>query len=190
MFRPMTAAVTLCLAFGLTGAACAQDEIISTRPATIRESDVPATPPPVTPPTPAQSQLDPAVQAYIDQWATTAPSEGGYSRSGRVFINDPQPAPEPLPDWALEEPVRYVAEMCRPGVRPEGEEIEACFTRVEHAVNEARRAAEAASRDRAPRRACTQQTRRSQDGSETSSSYSCTIGNGDPELLNDLLTGD
>jgi len=187
MFRPTTAAVTLCLALGLAGAACAQDEIVSTRPATIRESDVPPPPPPPPPP---RSQLDPGVQAYIDEWASTAPAEPAYARSNRVFVSDTPAAPEPLPAWALEEPVRYVAEMCRPRVRPAGEEIEACFTRVEHEVNEARRAGRTGPSDPVTRRECRTETYRSQDGSETSSTYTCTVGNGDPELLNDLLNGD
>lgn len=189
MFRPMTAAVTVCLALGLAGAARAQDEIVSTRPAAIQEGDVPAPPPPAPPPpAPPPSPVEDAAPV---EWSFGAQTEGGYARS-RIFLNDPvlNMTPEPLPDWALEEPVRYVAEMCRPGVRPEGEEIETCFTRVEHAVNEARRAAEAASRDRAPRRACSQQTRRSQDGAVASSSYICTTGEGDPAQMEALLFGD
>lgn len=171
-----------------TATGAAAQEFVSTRPATIVESELPPAPAPA-PPAPVRSQLDPATQAYIDNWAP----EPGYSRPSRVFVNEPvvDTTPEPLPAWALEEPVRYIAETCRPGVRPDNEEMEACFTRVEHEVNAAIRAAPRRASEPAPRSrpVCRTETSRSQDGSTTSSSYSCTVGDGDPALLNQLLFG-
>lgn len=170
------------LAATATGAVA--QELVSTRPATIVESELPP-----APAAPVRSQLDPATQAYMDNWVP----EPGHSRPGRVFVNEPvlDTTPEPLPAWALEEPVRYAAETCRPGVRPEGEEMEACFTRIEHQVNEARRANASRPGEPAPPRrpVCRTETTRSQDGSTTSSSYTCTVGDGDPALLNQLLFG-
>lgn len=171
------------LAMIATGAAA--QEFVSTRPGTIVEAELPPAPPPASP---VRSQLDPGVQAYIDSWQPSPLADAGYDVN-RIF--ETQPAPEPVPAWALEEPVRYVAEMCRPGVRPGGEEMEACFTRVEHEVNEARRTARAAPGEPAPpRRNCRQETTRSQDGTTVSSSYTCTVGDGDPALLEQLLFGD
>lgn len=165
-------------------------EFVSTRPTVIVEAELPPTPPPAPPPAPVQSQVDPAT---FNWGAARDPNEGGgdYQRP-RVFVNEPvlDMTPEPLPAWALEEPVRYIAETCRPGVRPENEEMEACFTRVEHEVNEAIRANPRASEPAPARRpVCRTETTRSQDGSTTSSSYTCTVGDGDPALLNQLLTG-
>ena len=156
----------------------AQDDMVMTRPAALNEADLPPLPPP---PEPVVAEPEPELSF---DWA--ASGEGGYSRSqrDRVFVNGP--APEPIPDWALEEPVRYIAEMCRPGVAPEGEEIEACFTRVEHEVGEARRAHEA-SQPRPGLANCRTETVRSQDGTRTSSSVTC--GNGDPAMLQHLLSG-
>lgn len=171
------------LCAGVATGAAAQ-EIVMTRPAALVVADLPPVPT-VTPPTPA-----PVEEEIPFDWGWAAAAEGSYSRGPRAFVNDPPPTPAPLPDWALEEPVRYVAEMCRPGVRPAGEEVEACFTRVEHDVNEARRAGRAGSNDSVTRRECRTETYRSQDGSETSSSYSCTVTNGDPGLLNGLLNRD
>lgn len=178
----LKSALLAALCAGVATGAAAQ-EIVMTRPAVVVEADLPPLPP-VTLPTPA-----PADEEIPFDWGWAAAGEGSYSRP-RVFVTDPQPAPEPLPDWALEEPVRYVAEMCRPGVRPAGEEVEACFTRVEHEVNEARHANEVRSRGPAPQRECRQETRRSEDGSQTSSSYNCTVTSGDPALLNGLLDRD
>lgn len=186
MLKMMSATAAAMLALGLAGAACAQDEIVSTRPATIAETDIPATPPTRPDPVPA-SELEASAQAYVDNWMATVSPEPGYARS-RIFANEP--APEPLPGWALEEPVRYAAEMCRPGVRPAEEGVEACFTRIEAAVAEARRAGRRGPNEPVTRRECRTETYRSQDGSETSSSYTCTVGTGDQTLLNGLLDGD
>lgn len=175
----------LLAAASATGATA--QEFISTQPAVIVEATLPPPPPP-PPLAPEPAPFDwGAYQAGAD------PTEVGYSRPRRIFVNEPvlDMTPEPLPAWALEEPVRYIAETCRPGVRPENEEMEACFTRVEHEVNAAIRANPPRASEPAPRPrpVCRTETTRSQDGSTTSSSYTCTVGDGDPTLLNQLLTG-
>lgn len=93
----------------------------------------------------------------------------------------------PLPPEALSDPVRYVAQQCRPDVRPVGEDVADCFDRVERRIrDEEVRRTEA----RRPRMTCDRREVRSADGRTSSTSGRCTVGTGDPALLDDILDFD
>lgn len=137
----------------------------------------------IPPPTP--TRIAPLLDEEPSPWAGWAarhtPGEGGYSRTLAA-----EQQPQALPPEALSDPVAYAAQQCRPGTRPTGEDIEACFNRIENQIRDARRAQDAA---RAPRTTCRQQVIRSEDGQSVSTSSSCTIGNSDI-LPASILFGD
>lgn len=119
-----------------------------------------------TPSAPARPAVQPAEDDAFDRAFANSHS----------LASAPSAEPRPLPPEALSDPVAYAAQQCRPGIRPSGEEIEACFTRIETQIRDARRAEEAA---RAPRTTCRQQVVRDQDGQSVSTEASCTISSGD-----------
>lgn len=82
---------------------------------------------------------------------------------------------EPLPDWALDDPLRYAAQQCRPQVRPEGEEVEACMARVEGRVRTAYAERNPAP-PHAPQASCRRESRRYADNSGGSSQVICGTG--------------
>jgi hypothetical protein len=98
-----------------------------------------------------------------------------------------QAEPQPLPEEALSDPVRYAARQCRPDVRPAGEDVADCLDRIDRAVREEedRRAA-----SRRPRVRCENTQSQSDDGRTSSTSGRCTVGTGDPALLDDLMDFD
>jgi hypothetical protein len=145
----------------------------------------------VTPP-PAPTQLAPPLGDALPPPARRAEPPGGEDEFSRAFAESRTQAASPvaqtraLPPEALSDPVAYAAQQCRPGSRPTDEDIEACFTRIENQIRDARRAQDAA---RAPRTTCRQQVVRSEDGRSVSTESSCTIGSGDI-LPTSILFGD
>lgn len=101
----------------------------------------------------------------------------------------PSTASAPLPSAAYEDPLLYAATACRTENRPAGEDIRACYARIEGAVAAAR-PAPPPSRPRveAPQRVrCANSQSSSDDGRTSSTSGRCTVGSGDPALLDDIL---
>ncbi|MBX9574864.1 MAG: hypothetical protein K2X07_04420 [Caulobacteraceae bacterium] len=150
----------------------------------------PPPPPQLPPPAPVVSFPDPfaatpgdAVEDE-DDWGFDLYWNDAAARGPTVRRSD---AEQPLPPEAFSDPVRYVAQQCRPGVRPATEDVADCFDRVERRIRdeEDRRAAA-----RNPRLNCEQSRYRSADGRTSSTSGRCTIGTGDPALLDDILDFD
>ena len=96
-------------------------------------------------------------------------------------------APTPLPPEALTDPVRYAAEQCRPGVRPASEDVADCFDRIDRTVREEQDRRAAARR---PRVRCENAQSRSDDGRTSSTSGRCSVGTGDPALLDEIMDFD
>lgn len=90
----------------------------------------------------------------------------------------------PLPPEALADPVRYAADQCRPQVRPAGEDVADCFDRIDRAVRAEQNARAAARR---PQVRCNSSATRDDDRRTSSTSGGCSIGTGDPALLNRTL---
>lgn len=90
----------------------------------------------------------------------------------------------PLPPEALADPVRYAADQCRPQVRPAGEDVGDCFDRIDRAVRAEQNARAAARR---PQVRCNSTATRDDDRRTSSTSGGCSIGTGDPALLNRSL---
>lgn len=175
-------------------------EVISTAPppAAATALNDPFTPP--APPPRAQSAVD--FSAYAETVAERAPAsagqtappafdwsargatpypaatEGGHSRSSA------RGATQPLPPEALADPVRYAAQQCRPEVRPASEGVAECFDRIDSAVREEQDRRAAARR---PRTTCSNTQTRDEDGRTSSTSGRCTVGTGDPALLDDIF---
>jgi hypothetical protein len=93
-------------------------------------------------------------------------------------------ADEPLPPEALSDPVRYAAQQCRPGVRSPTEDVADCFDRVESRIRDEEDRRSAA---RNPRVRCDQRSYTSADGRTSSTSGRCSVGTGDPTLLDDVF---
>ncbi len=90
----------------------------------------------------------------------------------------------PLPPEALADPVRYAADQCRPQVRPASEGVADCFDRIDRAVRAEQNARAAARR---PQVRCSSTATRDDDRRTSSTSGGCSIGTGDPTLLNRAL---
>lgn len=116
----------------------------------------------------------------FDEAMAAPPPDAPHGRLGFPLTH----TPDPLPPEALSDPVRYAADQCRPGVRPQDEDVAACFDRIERAVRDE----ETRRRDaRRPRATCTQRQTRNDDGRTTESSARCVIGTGDPALADRLF---
>jgi len=154
-----------------------EDGPIATAPPTI-VAEAQATLPP---PRPAPTTITPPLGDDPSPWAGWSARNAGEGNYSRPYVSDQRS--RPLPPEALSDPVAYAAQQCRPNARPAGEEMEACFTRIENQVRDARRAQDQARR---PRTTCRQEIVRSEDGQSVSTSSSCTIGNSDilpPSIL-------
>ena len=140
-------------------------------------------------PTRPRSTLDPSTLDYLTR---PSPREAGAPTGDafdRDFAASRRRAPsanrtEPLPQEALDDPVRYAARQCRPEMRPASEGVAECFDRIDRAVrDEQDRRAEA----RRPRTTCTNSQSRDDDGRTSSTSGRCSWGTGDPAVIDDLL---
>jgi len=100
-----------------------------------------------------------------------------------------EPTSVPLPAAAYEDPLLYAATACRTENRPAGEDIRACYARIESAVAAARPTpSPVRPRIAAPQRVrCENSQSQSDDGRTSSTSGRCSVGTGDPALLDDIL---
>ena len=146
----------------------------------------PPPPPQLPPPSPAVALPD-AIASTAgdveedDDWGFDLYWNQAAARGSTVRRSN---AEEPLPPEAFSDPVRYAAQQCRPGVRPADEDVADCFDRVERMIRDEEDRRTAA---RNPRMRCEQRSYASADGRTSSTSGRCSVGTGDPALLDDLF---
>ncbi|HEV7229444.1 hypothetical protein [Brevundimonas sp.] len=121
-----------------------------------------------------------------DLWDAFDEAVGAPAPRGRLAFGQHAEA-RPLPEEALSDPVPYAAQKCRPDVRPADEDVADCFDRIDRAVRDEQDRRAASQR---PRVLCENTQSRSDDGRTSSTSGRCSVGTGDPTLLDDLLDFD
>jgi hypothetical protein len=148
----------------------------------------PPPPPQLPPPAAVVALPDPfstspgdAAEDDEDDWGFDLYWNDAAARGPTVRRSD---SDEPLPPEALSDPVRYAAQQCRPGVRPASEDVADCFDRVESRIRDEQDRRTAA---RNPRLNCEQRRYASADGRTSSTSGRCTVGTGNPTLLDDIF---
>lgn len=163
----------------MLAAALGQDAPVRTAPPVLPETPAPTAAAAVAVDWDAPEPANPWAGVDAERRQPTAP-EGGRPRFASAA---PRAA---LPPEAFDDPVGYTARACRPQSRPQGEEIEACFDRVEREIREARRV----QRPPESRVTCRQESSASSDGTSVGGSFTCGTGDAGARALGERLRGD